>query len=1682
MDCLGKDLKSIKDRMNRSIITIIESSGGKIDENGMITISNENLERAAREIRSYISEYMGDAFVDVAAFITRNPETGELKYGFPQTLETVLEQKIQFNKQQETLEKESIAEFAIHQAALEAMESQVVGDVNFDDSMTFAPALNPIDLEEFNNFYTIPEVPFDVEQNSIDVESGNANILQYVIYKKDLASKIVDHRNNFQKTNRKGTDYYNNTVKQFNQAIERLDKEIKILDSSKNNVDAIYQDVSNEIDYLSSVLDNISIESFDITELLRRLENLSQFFNNEKLSGDKVTEDYKNSNLFWVEKGHPGYKEMSTRVRDLVHKWRDKQADLVKNIMETNPVVQQNIREGKLKYTDEEGKEYTGEETLELIKKYIDNPTDTNYFISRLYGAGIGGDVFGQILKLEMDVAHKNRQGQTGPLLDAIDAVFERIKKKSDKDKNIFEEFIQKGSLGVKTNMLVSKFSENWFDYYNKRSRLIKAFFSGGQEIGAKSQNYGTMMSSIKNNEDFIDVTKLKVFRDNDKFNNAYTSRYFVHSDAEMDAYRDELIRKLGVNYYNAMVKRQTDLLSEWIETVAKDDMASAKFRFGSNPFEFVRHFYSENYSQPVDDTFLYSKYAISFPLHTTRDGKRGLNYFNQDFTKIENDPDKFEFWDLVNTLLTEYLNPELQSVGEVVKTYELPQVQDLISNEIIKNASWGKKGLYWSRNLWNNYAKMFASSSYANLDREADTKIGVGYSNTISRRAKEVGRLLKTRSVEELAEMANKEGIKYDIDAHYYSKLAAIDARIKPEKQDDEVFTKVKQNQKNAIKEQERDRLAKAIANKRTFSKTDENFINTLRGLASVTDNLSARKTSLNIANIIHDYVKTKTNSLESNKNTSLNNINNFFESFIKRNIYQDTVHGEREKDEKGELKFWGKVWSKKVTALNFNKVFQLVGIDVPAADWSKYMSTEDKRFSEFLKNEIKEIGSRDNFDFRLRGFIYTTKDGKYFEKKEGVREGSEISREKIEFLYAEYLGKRASELGVDRTIGSLFSGFMSVFVQKALMLNPKAGFRNLWEGGTKNMQIAASGRYGFGLPELQKAKDFLWGMNIDRYLDTFDGKQMLSVNWSGQDHALNMKTYKMMIQRFGLIQDRKNEFARSEDYDSKKWKFRFHAMDFAVENPEAHNQGELVVSQLQSIYIDYIDENGEKKQRPVFDGEKKDFIWKPGTMTLKDEYRTPENIRMWENFLESRGENNQHLTAILGIQALIERTQGNYSDRDIVALQGHTLGRALMTFKRFYPEHFWQNFGGQQFDLIRGETNFKGRKRLMLEHAPVTAAYLSAVGALSLTSGIGMFLGGGLLLGFIGNFAVNKFINKEKTKIQFNTQSLKLSLGFTLEMLTRSIDRPLEMLLRGKTPIGNYWLTNTVIGKTQGLNPVTMTSKERKLLSENAQEIGQRVNLVLSSVAIITALKALVILMSGDDDDELKENMKKIEGTMNLVLNTANTLNSQLDEMNNPRTFLENVSKISVFGTLDNANRVISTVNKVMKEDADPSVLYAQTLKFLPVTIPNSVVDQVFRDGSSYATDPNLYENYWWNGMKDDAGKRDEKRVRNRRAALRDEIENYYYGKFSQEFPEESRARRKAMAKDAAKKEISKQYAKEPGETGGEMLKRVDFKAEEKAWSRGEATSNYTWWDLVQYREDKMEREQKAREKYEQ
>ena len=258
MSCLGNDLNSVINRMNNNIRTIIKTISPNIElnENGVLKskLSQEQIDRIQKQredelfknemsaeskasedhanrntnakydeelgihleemdkyIREYLSNYLPSSLQNYS-FFKRNPKTGEVMYQFPTELKVAFEQKMQLDKQQEETDKQAAMEMSTEQAARNFMENNpenLEEGMNINDPMFFKPEFTEdFNMSDFQQEYNEPDPQFDVNQNNIDVESGNASLLQYVRYKKDLLKSLKKSLANFVKTNRKGTPYY----------------------------------------------------------------------------------------------------------------------------------------------------------------------------------------------------------------------------------------------------------------------------------------------------------------------------------------------------------------------------------------------------------------------------------------------------------------------------------------------------------------------------------------------------------------------------------------------------------------------------------------------------------------------------------------------------------------------------------------------------------------------------------------------------------------------------------------------------------------------------------------------------------------------------------------------------------------------------------------------------------------------------------------------------------------------------------------------------------------------------------------------------------------------------------------------------------------------------------------------------------------------------------------------------------------------------------------------------------------------------------------------------------------------------------------------------------------------------------------------------------------------------------
>ena len=120
--------------------------------------------------------------------------------------------------------------------------------------------------------------------------------------------------------------------------------------------------------------------------------------------------------------------------------------------------------------------------------------------------------------------------------------------------------------------------------------------------------------------------------------------------------------------------------------------------------------------------------------------------------------------------------------------------------------------------------------------------------------------------------------------------------------------------------------------------------------------------------------------------------------------------------------------------------------------------------------------------------------------------------------------------------------------------------------------------------------------------------------------------------------------------------------------------------------------------------------------------------------------------------ISRAIDRTQGNYNDKDIAAVFSSTTGKTLMLFKRYLPEQINANFGTIDFDLATGLRKYEGRKVVLFRHAPTALIHLTFSAAIStgfiailpLPLLISSAIGGSLIL-----YNIFRFFKKSSKKI---------------------------------------------------------------------------------------------------------------------------------------------------------------------------------------------------------------------------------------------------------------------------------------------------------------------------------------------
>lgn len=1374
-------------------------------------------------------------------------------------------------------------------------------------------------------------------------------------------------------------------LKDVNTLIEDLEGVLQDLDTE--DAQNTYDSILREVDSLNSVLvfegntpkDYAQVARLMESNLLKkRIDDLSSFVLGRDTHGhrpDHVFRD-EDGNLDGIayfvfgDKLDPIQKsDLIVKVQDLENRFESMKSSIVSGII-SNDVFVLDIMKNK----PESGVAQALDKILEDVSR---GTVDMDFLSKYLLGAD-GAGPLGQALKHKFFINEAKENGIiTQDLLRMLES-WEKIKdvkgyvdsKRGNKRmERVVNSLFQKDDFGVPTNNLLNSYTGRYGADRKKVNTRRKTFRSNMNET-----SYSSWMNEDKKVNHRIDPRLLPNVIAEYSSNPTY-EKWFKFSDSEVSQYEARLRETLGETMYKRESERALAKVKEYTKSV-KDNTITFMQAERRNPFEFTNNYYSDNFDKRSKFTadFLEPNYVVSIP------SLGNSNYFNKEFTKVENGEhgkELMDFYSEARNLLETYINPSYRAEGIYRNPLELFTIEEVMSDVVNKSLmSFGgvssrvKKSLVtFSSNQRGRFSNKELNDIHKIDGQERDKiefkRMPVGYASSAKRRFIE---RYKGYSVNELVEVAREEGL----DLTNYTEVASKLGKAP-----------VKDGESKSLEDRIRDMMAESLSQYQVNKSTSTNLGEAILASAEMAANMNARRSTLGTLEIIKDFVNNKT---KNNRGIRPTNYIDFFSVYGDQLVYGYRYSRERRNLEEGKKDIG-------------NRPIKMLG---------KSYTEAERILRKEIKNQIKNRRKNGDYDFEHKGVKYYNKGQKFYKFDSETEIGDsqravEIEEEDINKAYKENLGAKLQDIGLSVNIKTLSLGLHENAVRAIMLGNPILGMRNRQMGLTQSLPTSSSERYGYGLNEHIKSGKLLRWSRTYYNIDKSSAK--------GQ----KLETFKSLLSRMNILQNRADEMATKGKFGSslgvldKASKGVFGLLvDMSLNNSEFHNQGELILNQLQVTFIEY-EEGGEIKKQPVFDGDSQEFIWEPGTLTLKKKYRTPDNINMWENFQETDEGKVDSFLAIFKSKKAIEEVLGNYNNSDRATIYAGVWGDILMQYKRYLPENTKMQYGWTSADLTSGEIQKKGRKALLMEHAPTMVMYTLAMQNI-VGFGVGASLGLAPLVSLaIGTLAApaaiwwvyRKMARKQQTEAEVKMKGSFKDILLGIDMLTEgaiggiivpiavatkstSILRPLEAYK--KASIKRYekadkkyeeYLASNFIQEKDGRillkddhsKKPNISAADRKRLSENAMEVSRMIYIWAGYTMTALALKGLVALINvrPDDDDDLDEEAEKmltleeIEGLMNKVINTRNTVITDLSKYTNPVDYVDEAFSVAFGRTLSQSvNNLVNIHEAVVEGDeSKEDLMYRGVQAVTPLTgMPSSFAKTLFSKEQSVHKDQWLYQ----------------------------------------------------------------------------------------------------------------------------
>lgn len=1133
---------------------------------------------------------------------------------------------------------------------------------------------------------------------------------------------------------------------------------------------------------------------------------------------------------------------------------------------------------------------------------------------------------------------------------------------KAKKIGNNFDWLFDKSESGIETGNIIGLWSDTFQDKFQFEFKTL--------DVKNKDSNIRdkVRLSWLKANTDLIDIRKLKVFKDI-YGSSPDTEIYFNFSDSEMDQYEQELKDTLGYLYEDTIkeILEKTQLYFDSLNSlIANSDLSEedeVKLRIAENPFLLIRNFYSRNPQTKLSTKTTNSEFNVSLNYNTNNIfilPKKELNssvddfgnvtykksgYINEEFLEHIKDKDKYEYWKALKDLYSNYINPIYGNSNLDAMSYG--KIEEDLMETIVNSKGLGKLTASLDK-IGSSILKNFYGKSAEGIDN----KIYKNYADGAKMASRELREAYSKLSNEELDKLAQEKGINF---APYITRRAKI----------------------------------RDLANHKAlkgYSKDLNRITITLTDLASFH---SARQQVLPLAETLFNYYKTLKHTTQSNPEgvervNAIRKLEAYIDTVIK-NIPDTIVSNEftEEKENKVAKQLEEKLsipdkgrWNK---IKRFSKGKNL-GI-IP----KKYLNKIDKEILQIYEDLYKDGSNKENINFQFGDSTYIrflnkkANGGKgqleyYLEDSNGRRQ--ELSADQFDEAFRHHVLFRIHSTGIPANLSTVVTGIQKFLIFKSLGLSPFNGITNRLEGKETNYRMDATGRY-WTKGNMEVADHFLSFITVALNADKIGVSLPL-------EKINQMKIFKELVKEMDIIQDRKAEVDKNITTSRQEYKEYLNPFSWAVDIPEFKNQGAILLSVLMDSTI----ENNKGEKVPFFDKKTMKFTAyeiKNGKLQLKPEFNIDKNRKSWGEFSISKneGDTNEFALARARAKHAIARSQGNYDSTDMMLITGSTFGKALMTFKRWMPEHFMQrfNFNNEDFDLFTNKQKQSGRfiQGAKSPGVLIGSGLLATAGfigpAVTALGTAGAVVGAGLATYAVTSYLYNRFNPNNTNKIAKEGAILA---EFLKSALATTINYPLYQLHMPPQYRVNADFNTKITGITE-------------------EQAGAYLAIVRELVGVLYYLgySALAAYLLWDDEDDEKKH------EFYFINNQINKLTKSATVWVHPQDVMTDASRMSILSWVSNVSNL--TYNIMSKEEATPLDKY---LKVSPV--PNFVGDLLsFKDPMEDDKDFNPGQK-WVNFAKDYANdgyrlkknKLKEDKYEMKKALLEKELKDIYGIEFSDVF----------------------------------------------------------------------------------